>query len=96
MFKVREVAKKVLFLVAGPLKDNGFHNVVCMVLILDGNSELGAHGRSSLYILISSRQLIRSRAVTLNSIYVTRKGLFSFMRTQHCTELPFNVSTMIL
>ena len=37
---------------------------MAMVLILDGNSEIDAHGRSDLCYLICVRQLTRSRAVT--------------------------------
>ena len=47
-----------------------------MVLILDGNSEIGAHVRSELYYLICLGHLIRSRAVT----NLLRTYLFSLMR----------------
>ena len=57
-----------------------------MVLILDGNSVIGAHGD-----LISSRQMIRSTAVA---------NLKSFKATVYlhacttCSVLPLNIRTM--
>ena len=52
-----------------------------MVLIIDGNSEKGAHVRSNLSYLICLRHLNRPRAVT-NRIFSLRKDIFSFMRAQ--------------
>ena len=49
-----------------------------MVLILDGNVEIGALVSSNLCYLICLRNLIRSRAVT-NQFVFLRKDIFSFM-----------------
>ena len=53
-----------------------------MVLILDGNSELGAQVRSNLCYLICLRHLLWSGAVT-KRIFFLQKDLFSFMRAPH-------------
>ena len=61
-----------------------------MVLILDGNSEIGAHLSSNLCYLICVRHLFRSRAVT-NLI----NNRFDVIHT--CvirSELPSDISTM--
>ena len=55
--------------------------------ILDGNSEIGAHVRSNLCYLICLRRLIRSRAVT-NRLFLLRKDLLFFMRSQHNLSDP--------
>ena len=39
-----------------------------MVLILDGNSEICTHVRNNLCYLICLKQLLRSRAVTMNML----------------------------
>ena len=62
-----------------------------MVLIADGNSEVGAH--ANLCYLICSRHLIRSRAVTNLIFLLLQKRPISFMREQ-CSELPSNTKTM--
>ena len=49
----------------------------CMVLILDGNSEISAHVRSNLGYLISLWNLVGRRAVR-NRILFLRKDLVSF------------------
>ena len=48
-----------------------------MVLILDGNSDIGAHVKSNLWYLIGLKHLIRSH------IFSQQEKLFSFMRAQH-------------
>ena len=53
-----------------------------MVLIIDGNSEIGTHVRNNLCYLNCLRHLLRWRAVT-NRIFFLRKDLFSFMHAQH-------------
>ena len=45
------------------------------VLILDGNSEIGAHIGSSIFSLICFRRLFRSRTVT-NRIFLSEKTIF--------------------
>ena len=52
-------------------------NIFAMVHRLDGNSEIGAHGRSNFCYLICLKHLIRSRA-GINLIFP-----FSFIRAQH-------------
>ena len=67
-----------------------------MVLILDGNLEIGApHVRSNICYLICLRHLIGSRAVT-NRICSLRKDLFSFVRAHHVLSYPSNISTKVL
>ena len=53
-----------------------------MVLVLDCNSEIGAHARSKLYYLICLRRSDRSRAITNRSLLL-RNDRFSFMRALH-------------
>ena len=55
--------------------------MMIIALLLDGNSEIGAHVKSNLCYLICSRHLICSRADT-KRIFI-RKPLLSFVRTQH-------------
>ena len=57
-------------------------NVLYMVIILDGNSGIGAHVGNNLCYSICFRHFIRSKAVT-NRIFFPRKDIFSFMRAQH-------------
>ena len=52
-------------------------------LILDSNSEIGAHLRSNICNLTCSMHLIRSRSVTNRIFFYLRKDLFSFLRAQH-------------
>ena len=60
------------------------------VLILDGNSEIGAHMLSDLEYLICSRHLFTSRIVT-NQIRIK----INFPHTCiACSELPSNTSAM--
>ena len=59
-----------------------------MVLILDGNSELGAYVRSNICYWICLRNLITSRAFTNRSL----KDQFFLMRVQPIK--PCNISTM--
>ena len=64
-----------------------------MVLIVDGNSELGAHVGNNLWYLICLRHLIISRAVT-NQISFSEKAIFTFNARPTCSELPSNMNTM--
>ena len=63
-------------------KSSGFD--FTMVLIEDGNSEIGANVWINLCYLICLRQLIKSRAVT-NRIFCLRKESFSFTCAQQVT-----------
>ena len=58
-----------------------FYIEFTMVLMLDGNSELGGHARSNLCFVISLRQLKSSGAVTKRNLFHP-KGTFSFIRAQ--------------
>ena len=53
-----------------------------MVLVWDGNSEIGSHVRSGLCYLICSSHSFSSRAVTNMNCFF-RIDLFSFIRTHH-------------
>ena len=53
-----------------------------MVLILDGNPEIGAHLGKDLGVLIWLRLIFRSRVVT-NMILFQTQDLFVFRRAQH-------------
>ena len=61
-----------------------------MILILDGNSEIGAPVRSD--YLICLRHLFRSRAVTYHNIYPKRPIFLHNFATR--PELPSNISIM--
>ena len=54
-----------------------------MVLIGDGNSEIGANVRIDHCYMICLRDLIMSRAVTRADLFFLQKDLFSFMCAQH-------------
>ena len=60
-----------------------------MVLILDANSEIGAHVERKLCHLICLRHLIRSREVTN-----PEKAIFLHACVTY-SELPSNISSMI-
>ena len=64
--------------------------IIVMVLILDGNSEIGVHVRSNLCNLIS----FRSREVT-NSI-LSRKTPISLHACVTWSELPSTISAMVI
>ena len=87
----------------------GFDNdpypwVFFMVLILDGNSEIGAHIRRNICYLICLMHLIRSKAVT--NQFFPPKRFFSLFRAQHVMSyhlimIPWNFdkdldSTMLM
>ena len=63
-----------------------------MLLILDGNSEIGTHVTSNLCYLACLKYLIRSRAAT-KRIFFSEKTYFLYARAT-CFELPSNISTM--
>ena len=64
------------------------HLVLRMELILDGISEIGAHGRRNLCYLI------RLKVIT-NWIFFLQKVIFIFMRAQHFLSYHLkNISTM--
>ena len=58
-----------------------------MGLILDGDSEIGAHVRIDLGYLICSRHLLRLRAVT-NSIFVLKATLFPSRLPRKKQDIP--------
>ena len=70
------------------------HKQMCRcapVLILDGNSEKGAHARSNICHLICLRHSIRSSAVTKSFFFKSENNFFLYAL---CSELPSNISTM--
>ena len=69
---------------------------IYIVLILEGNSEIGEHVRNNLRYLICLSHLIRPRAVT-NQRNVFSPKIPIFLHT--CTpisELPSNISTVVV
>ena len=69
----------------------GLVAVAVMVLILDGNSEIGAHVSSSL--LTCLRHLMSSRPVTKSDFFSPKRPIFLYDRAP-CFELPSNISIM--
>ena len=64
-----------------------------MLLILDGNSDIGAHVRSNLCYMIFVRHFIRSRAI-INAIFFYLNHFFLHARAI-CSELPSDLRTMV-
>ena len=65
-----------------------------ILILLGGNSKIGAHVWSNLCHLISLRHLIISRAVT-NRIFFRRKVLFAFFAQRVLNnQLTIYISTM--
>ena len=74
-----------------------------MVLILDGNSDIGAHVRSNLFYLIRLRQVIRlikckeqSLLFDLFKAFESQIGVFSWKRPIFLYACPSNIRTMVL
>ena len=66
-----------------------------IVLVLDGNSEIGLHVTNNLYYLSCLRHLIRSRAVTYRNCENQKRQRPIFLYAcATCYELPPNLSTM--
>ena len=63
-----------------------------MVLILEGNSEIGAQVRSNPYYFIYIRHSIRSRTVT-NRVSFPKRPIFPHACAT-CSELPSNMLTI--
>ena len=66
-----------------------------MVLILDGNLEIGAHVGSNLCYLICFRHLIISRVIT-NRIFYTKKKLIFLHVCATYSELPSDIQYSFL
>ena len=64
-------------------------SMFAMVLILDGNSEIGAHGERNFDISTCFRHLIRSRAGIIR-IFSPKRPIF----LHDLNELPSNIGTM--
>ena len=64
-----------------------------MVLLLDGNSEIGAHLSSNFCNVICLRNLLRSRAVTA-ALKKFMKRIYLFNVCAPIPEVPSNISTM--
>ena len=60
-----------------------------MILIVDGNLEIGTHVWSEINSSICSRYSFRSTAV---KIYI--KKIVSIYASATCSELPYNISIM--
>ena len=65
-----------------------------MVVILDGNSEIGSNVIRNLHYLICLRQLIRSQAESQNNSFFHHKRQVFLHSSATCSELPSNLSTM--
>ena len=91
-YPVIPVGNKNSYIISGADKKNQVSVCGLMVLILDGNCEIGAHVRSNLCYLTYLRTLISSRVGT-NRIFLSEKTYIpSCVRT--CSVLPSNKSTM--
>ena len=64
-----------------------------MVLILNGNSEIGTHVRSNFCELICLRHLIISRAV-MNWIFFFSAKTYFLHACKPCSELPTNIAAL--
>ena len=67
--------------------------LMAMVLILDGNSEIGAHKANFLHF-ICIRHLIRSRAVANRNFFSPKRPIF-LHACAICSMLPSNISTVL-
>ena len=67
------------------IKAAGQFNI--LILISDGNSDIGAHVWSNICYLICLRHLFRSRAVTI-FFFFFRRNIFSFFFAQYDSYLP--------
>jgi len=67
-----------------------------MVLILNGNSEIGTHVKSNLCYLICLRHLIRSRVVTNRNLVFSLKRFFFLHACATWFELPSTVSMTLI
>ena len=65
-----------------------------MILLLDSNSEIGAHVWSEIGNLICLRYLSRSKAVV--NLKCTLRNTCFLHTCATCSELPSNLSAMIL
>ena len=66
-----------------------------LVLLLDGNSEIGAFVRNSLSHLICARHLISSKAFTIRIFFFSPKGLFSLIVPEHVLSLLSSISYIV-
>ena len=69
------------------------NKVTPMVLILDGNSKIGAHVKRNLCCSTCLRHLISSTAAQIGYFYPKRHIFLHGCAT--CYELPSNISTMV-
>ena len=66
-----------------------------MVLILNDNSEVGAHARSNPCYLICLRHLMRSISVKNRGFFLSEKTLYLFCVCVRHSELPSNISSIL-
>ena len=71
------------------------HYIISLVLILYGNSGMGAHLWSDLSYLICLRHLLRSRAVTKIDFCSPKRPIYLHTCAM-CFEVLSNISTMII
>ena len=71
-----------------------FNNDQTIVLLLDGNSEIGVHLISNLCYLISLGHLLWSKEIT-NWIFFSSKRPILLLACNPCSELLSNIDTMI-
>ena len=69
------------------------HNTDCVMVILDGNSEIVLQIRSNLFYLKCSRHLIRSKSCHKSDDLYPKRPLFLHKRALYI-EVPSNISTM--
>ena len=70
------------------------YNLLAMVLILDGNLEIGAHVRCNFCYFTCLRHLIECSHKS--DFYFFRKDLLSYMRAcATCPELPSSIITLL-
>ena len=87
---------KILIFIKLPRMTKNEVNVVTMVIVWNGNSEIGAHLWNDLGNLICSRHLFRPRAVTTLIFFSSEKNNFpSYLRNTFWVTIQFKY-TMIM
>ena len=80
---LRGTRKKILIFIKLPRMTKNEVKVVTMVIVWNGNSEIGAHLWNDLGNLICSRHFFRPRAVTTLIFFFLRKEQFSVILAQY-------------
>ena len=71
-------------------------NTSVILLILDGNTDIGVHIRRLLWHLICLRHFLRSREVTIRIFFFSEKNPILLHACATCFELPSNICAMHL